>query len=73
MKSHINRHTETVLMRDTTYISIEIGAAVAQRVKRWPNDLVVPSSIPAGGRIFSTVNGVPLHKAFHYQSLIVLI
>ena len=49
------------------------GATVAQRVKRWSADLAVPNSIPARGRIFSTVNGVPLHTAFHYQPLIVLI
>ena len=50
-----------------------VGAPVAQWVKRWPTDLAVPSSMPARGRIFSTVNGVPLHTAFHYQPLIVLI
>ena len=43
------------------------------RVKRWPTDLTVPSSIPAQDKIFSTVNRVPLHTAFHYQPLIVLI
>ena len=45
----------------------------AQWVKRWPADLAVPSSSPARGEIFSTVNGVPLHTTCHYQSLIVLI
>ena len=49
------------------------GAPVAQWVKRWPTDLAVPSSIPARGKIFSTINGAPLHTAFHYQPLIVLI
>ena len=49
------------------------GAPVAQWVKRWPTDLAVPSSIPARGEIFSTVNGVPLHTAFHYHPSIVLI
>ena len=48
-------------------------APVAQWVKRWPTDLAVPSSIPTGGEIFSTANRVPLHTAFHYQPLIVLI
>ena len=48
------------------------GAPVAQWVKRWPSDLAVPSSIPAQDEIFSTVNGVPLHTAFHYQHPIVL-
>ena len=50
-----------------------LGAPVAQWVKRWPTDLAVPSSIPARGKIFSTVNGVPLHTAFHYHPSIVLI
>ena len=51
----------------------ELGAPVAQWVKRWPTDLAVPSSIPARGEIFSTVNGVPLHTAFQYHLPIVLI
>ena len=38
---------------------------MAQWVKRWATDLAVPSSIPARGRLFSTVNGVPLHTASH--------
>ena len=42
-------------------------APVAQWVKRWPTDLVVVSLSPAGGEIFSAINGVPLHTAFHYQ------
>ena len=46
---------------------------LAQLVKRWPADLAVPSSIPARGEIFSTVNGVQLHTAFHYHLPIVLI
>ena len=49
------------------------GAPVAQWVKRWPTDLAVPSSIPARGEIFSTVNGVTLHTALHYHPAIVLI
>ena len=49
-----------------------VGAPVAQWVKRWPTDLAVPSSIPARGEIFSTVDGVPLHTAFHYHLPIVL-
>ena len=32
-----------------------------------------PSSTPAGGEIFSTINWVPLPTAFHYLPLIVLI
>ena len=49
------------------------GAPVAQWVKRWPTDLAVPSWIPARGKIFSTVNGVPLHTSFHYHLPVVLI
>ena len=49
------------------------GAPVDHCVKRWPIGLAVLSSIPARGEIFLTVNGVPLHTAFHYQSPIVLI
>ena len=37
-----------------------LGAPVVQWVKRWPTDLAVESSSPA--RIFSIVNGVPLHS-----------
>ena len=45
----------------------KVRALVAQWVKRWPTDPVVPDSSPARGQIFSTVNGVPLHTAFHDQ------
>ena len=55
------------------FILSKKGVPVAQWVKCWPIDLVVPSSIPARGEIFSTVNGVPLHTAFHYHPSIVLI
>ena len=34
---------------------------VAQWVKCWPADLVVPSLSRPQGEIFSTVNGAPLH------------
>ena len=53
--------------------SISVRAPVAKWIKHWSTDLAVPSSSPARGDIFSTVNGVPLHTAFNYQSLIVLI
>ena len=43
------------------------GVPVAQWVKRWPTDLAVPGSSPARDEIFSTVNGVPSHTAFHYH------
>ena len=43
-----------------------------QWVKRLPTDLAFPSSSPARGEIFSTVNGIPFHTVFHYQPPIVL-
>ena len=49
------------------------GAVVAQWVKHWPAVLAVQSSSPTCSEIFSTVNGAPLHTAFHYQPLIILI
>ena len=52
---------------------LRLGVPVTQWVKRWPTDLAVPSSIPTRGEILSTVNGVPLHTAFLFQPLIVLI
>ena len=48
------------------------GGPVAQWVKRWPAYLAVPRMNPAREEI-STVNGVPLHTAFHNQPLIALI
>ena len=42
------------------------GTPVAQWVKRWSTDLEVLSSSSARDDIFSTVNKVPLHTAFHY-------
>ena len=50
-----------------------LGAPLAQCTKRWPTDLAFPSSRPARGEIFTIVNGVPLHTAFHYQPPVVLI
>ena len=43
------------------------GARLAQWVKHWPVGLAVPSSSPARGGIFTTVNGDLLHTAFRYQ------
>ena len=54
------------------YFSWPKGAPVVQWVKRWPTDLVVPGLRPARGEIFSTLNRVPLHTAFHYHPPIVL-
>ena len=51
----------------------ELEEPVAQWVKCWPADLVAPNLSPARGKFFSTLNGVPLHTAFHYQTLIILI
>ena len=49
-------------------------APVAQWVKCWPTDLAVASSSSAWGEIFSTLLvRIPLHTAFYYQPLIVLI
>ena len=42
-------------------------------VKRWPTNLAVLKWSPAQSKIFSTVNKVPLHIAFHYHPLMVLI
>ena len=42
-----------------------LGASVTYWAKRWLTDLAVPGSSPTRGEIFTTVNGVPLHTAFH--------
>ena len=46
---------------------------VAQRVKHWFADLVVPSLEPHLRRNLLTVNEVPLHTAFRLHPFIVLI
>ena len=50
-----------------TYVKVS-GDAVAQWVKSWPSGLACPSSSPAQGKIFSTMNRVPLHTAFLLSS-----
>ena len=51
-----------------------VGAPVAQWVKPWPTDIVVPGvSHAQGKKIFSTINRAPLHTDFHYHRPIVLI
>ena len=50
-----------------------IGAPVALWDNRWPTDLAVPDSSAARGEILSTINGVPMHTAFHYHPSIILI
>ena len=47
------------------FVSISCGALVAQWVKHWATDLAVLGLSPAEGEIFSTINWVPLHTAFH--------
>ena len=42
-------------------------APVTQWAKRRPTDPAVTSSCPARGEIFSIVNGVQVHTAFHYR------
>ena len=39
----------------------------------WSADLVVSSSSPTWGEFFSILHRAPLHTAFHYQPLIILI
>ena len=76
MKFFVKDFCETVQARVIIFgeqVDNDVGALVAQWIKHWPTDLAVPSSIPARGEIFSTVNGVPLHTAFHYHPSIVLI
>ena len=46
------------------------GSSVGYALVYWSSG---PSSIPARGEMFSTVNGAPLHTVFHYQPSIVLI
>ena len=46
------------------------GSSVDLALAYWSSG---PSSILTRGEIFSTVNGVPLHTAFHYHPNIVLI
>ena len=50
-----------------------LGVPEAQWVERWPTDLAVVSSSSARGEIFSAVQRIPLHTAFHYQPLISMI
>ena len=49
--------------------NFRLGASVA--LKRWPADLAIPSSVPAKAEI-SSVNGIPLHNAFHYINILPL-
>ena len=55
------------------YLNLHCALPCSALVKRWPTDLAAPGSSPARGKIFSTVNGVPVYTAFYYHSPIVLI
>ena len=59
----------------TTFLPGSVRSSVGKAlwVKRWPTELAVLGSSHAGGEIFSTVNGIPLHRTFHYCPPIVLI
>ena len=66
--------TTTATTMELAYpVSSSGGAPVAQWVKGWPIDLTVRVQSLLEGEIFSTVNRVPLHTAFHYHPPIVLI
>ena len=56
-----------------SFFHLTKGAPADQWVKRWPSNLAVAGSSPAGGGVLSIVNGVPLHTAFHCHPDIVLI
>ena len=62
-----------VCLIQNSVITLMKGTLVVQWVKRWPTDLAVSSSSPTGGKIFSTVEGVPLLTVFHYYLPIILI
>ena len=51
---------------------IYTGAWVAQWAKRWPADLAVSGSSPAGGENLLSCKRLSLHKVFRYHPLIVL-
>ena len=57
----------------TVFFLDSLGAPVAHRVKPWSTDLAVSGLSPAQAEIFSTVNEVQLHTAFHYHLPIILI
>ena len=74
--NRIRSKTRWSLVENQTVISLyvynrsvanAIGAPVAQWAKCWPTVLAILSSSPARGEMFSTINGVPLHTAFHYN------
>ena len=48
IKQHNNNHTQLVVVCDD-----ESGIPIAQWVKHWPSDLVVPSLVPGDGNLFS--------------------
>ena len=46
-----------IFIRKLEYGPVRLGAPVAQWAKRWPIDLVVPSSSPARGEFFNRKRG----------------
>ena len=72
--THMQVHiTDKMLICICVFCTPFLRSPVDQWVKRWPTDLAVPGSSPTRGIIFSAVNGVLLHTAFHYHPLIVMI
>ena len=51
---------------------IYTGARVSQWAERWPADLAVSGSSPAGGENRLNCKRLSLHKVFRYHPLIVL-
>ena len=47
-QQHNNNHTQLVVVCDD-----ESGIPIAQWVKHWPSDLVLPSLVPGDGNLFS--------------------
>ena len=69
-----NRNCSGVWLGTQTFATLNQcwrpGSSVGEALAYWSSG---PSSILTRGEIFSTVNGVPLHTAFHYHPNIVLI
>ena len=64
--NHLNGQYDKIAFSIVIRFARTTGAPVAQ----WVSE---PSSILTQGNFFSSVNGVPLHIAFHYHPNIVLI
>ena len=59
-----------LFIQSVSSVRLSVGVPVALR---WPTGLAIPGPTPARGEIFSVVNGVQLHTAFHYHPPIFLI